>query len=140
MIISFSKREFKFREFDEDKWKYIVKEHITDGQGVKIAHLFDINYDEFPCLIAFKDIRSPEHVQVTLKGMEAEEIALRMRVLFSTIREAVAYDEDPLIALERRRSHEKYHNAGNTIVSQVRSLAGKTFESAMKAWIDAAIK
>ena len=72
--------------------------------------------------------------------MTAQEISEKLRLVFSVIQEAVSNRESPLIALENYRNQESLRSSGQTIVSQVRSIAGKTFETAVEALVKAAIE
>jgi hypothetical protein len=139
LVIVLSETEVRRSGVDKELWPAVMEEHIQDGYSIRIAKLFDISCEQFPSLVLFRDIRSPEHILVTLKGMSAEEIADRMRSVFSTIQRAVSNGEDPLTALERRRNQEIFRQRGRTLVSHISSIAERTFETAMEAWIKAQI-
>jgi hypothetical protein len=130
----------RLASFLEEMWELAVKEHVSKGYSVKIAQLFNIEMNQFPCLLLFKDIRSPNHVIVTLKGMIAEEIAERMRFVFSIIHKAVTNKVDPLDSLIKYQNNDTFQKAGKTILNKVTGFAEKTFETAMEAWISASIK
>ncbi len=83
LVIAFGKTEFKGPKFDETVWSEVVSEHISEGISITIAKIFNIDFTQFPCLIVFRDIRSPEHVVITLKDFTAEIIAQNMRQVFS---------------------------------------------------------
>jgi hypothetical protein len=85
--------------------------------------------------VLFQDIRTQEHILINLKGMTAGEIATALRIVFSTVQTAAKASENPLIALERQKREEKLIGAGKSILSNLRALAGVTFESAMAAWM-----
>jgi uncharacterized protein YukE len=127
-------------QLDKRDWKLAIDEHIAKGYSLKIADMFDISMTEFPCLILFQDIRSPEHVKVLLNDMSAEEIAVKMRAIFSVIHEAVKDHQNPLNALESQRNSDAFWDKGKSIVSSLRNIAEKTFEVAMEAWIKSVIK
>jgi hypothetical protein len=130
----------RFTSFLDEMWNTAINEHVSKGYSVKIAQLFSIEVDKFPCLLVFKDIRSPDHLLITLKGMPVEEIANRMRSIFSIIHKAVTNKVDPLEALEQNQNEETFRKAGKTIMSKVTGFAEKTFETAMEAWINASVK
>jgi len=139
LIIALSKTEFIHINSDEDVWIQSVEEQISEGYSLAIARLFDIDLTEFPCLVIFRDIRSPEHIVVALEGMTTEEIAEKMRTVFSTIEAAARSETDPLEALEKQRKQDELHEAGQAIGSNIRSLAGKTLQTAIEALIKANI-
>ncbi len=139
-VIALSSTEVRRSSFDEDLWNTTLEKHVSEGHSLKVAQLFDIEITTFPCLVLFRDIRSPEHVVITLKGMKAEEICEKMRLVFAVIRKAVSTRENPLVALEQHRSQENLRKMGQSIIGQTRIVAGKTFETAMEAWIKAVIK
>ena len=95
---------------------------------------------KFPCLLIFRDIRTPEHFQVTLKEMSAEAISEHMRLIFDTIHKAVEEDEDLFTALERNRDSERFRKSGTRILSRVGGVAGKTLEAAIVALVETTIK
>lgn len=139
LVLVLTDTQVKRSGFDEDLWRLAVSEQAKKGHSRTVAGLFDIGYDEFPCLIVFRDIRSPEHVLVKLKGMTAEEIADQMRTLFTVVHKAVSSEEDPLEAIERYQKQERLREKTQAVFSQVRSLPGKTLEVVMEAWIKALI-
>jgi len=130
----------RFTNFLDEMWNSAIKEHVVNGYSVKIAQLFGIEIDNFPCLLIFKDIRSPQHLLITLKGMTAEEISSRMRHIFSIINKAVSNKVNPLESLSKMQNEETFQKAGKTILSKVSGFAEKTFETAMEAWINASVK
>ena len=140
LVVAIGKTEIRRSGFDERIWKALVKEHISEGYSMTVARFFGIGSDEFPCLLVFEHIRSPRHVAVALRGMKAEEISERTRSVFSVIQKAVSQKRNPLVALQKRRNNERFIRAGKTIVSELHTLAEKTFEKAMEAWIRAVIK
>jgi len=156
LVIALGKAEFRRSGFDEDiykpsvserisnflddMWSVAVKEHVSRGYSVKVAQLFNVELTKFPCLLIFQDIRSSNHVLITLKGMTTEEIAERMRTIFSLIQKAVGDKDNPLDALARHQNSEAFRKAGNTILSKVTGFTEKTFETAMEVWLKSVIK
>jgi hypothetical protein len=134
------KTELRYFGFDEHLWKISIEEQVFEGYSLKVAQLFNIALSDFPCLILFRDIRSPEHLAVSLKAMKAEEIAEQIRALFSIVNKASADNEDPLTMIEHQRNNEKFRKAGGSIISELRHFAGKSFETALEATINAIIK
>ncbi len=140
LLIALGKTEFRRSGFDEKAWNTTLEEYISEGYSIKVAQLFDINLLEFPCLVVFQDIRSPNHIVVTLKGLTVDQIATQMRSLFSVIQYASSNKQEPLGAIESHRDKENFLRRGNKIISKIRSFAGKTFEIAIEAWIKAIVK
>ena len=130
----------RFASFLDEMWNSAIKEHVTNGYSVKIAQLFSVEIDSFPCLLIFEDIRSPQHLLITLKGMTAEEISSRMRHIFSIINKAISNKVNPLESLAKMQNKETFLKAGKTILSKVSGFTEKTFEAAMEAWINASVK
>lgn len=139
-VIALGRTEVRRSGFDKRVWRAIIEGQATEGYSIKVAQLFDITFDKFPCLVVFQDIRSPNHVVVTLKGMTTQEIVETMRSVFSIIQDAVINNDNPLNAIEKRRNSEALSRKGKTIVSELHTLIGKTFETAVEAWIKASIK
>jgi hypothetical protein len=140
LVLGMGKTDLRYFGFDEQLWRIAIEEQAFEGYSLKVAQLFNIAISEFPCLILFRDIRSPEHLTVSLKSMKAEDIAEQIRSLFSIVSKAAADKEDPLTMIERQRNSEQFRKAGGSIISELRNFAGKTFETAMEATIKAIIK
>lgn len=140
LVMALSRSEIKEVGFDEDSWSTTILEHTNEGYSEKVARLFDIKLDQFPCMVVFQDIRTPDHIRIPLGDMTAEEIGKRMRTIFDTIREAVSKGDKPLAALAGHLKKEGWLGKGRAIFS----FAGKTFEKAieisMKAYIESTIK
>lgn len=140
LVVVLSKTQFRRSGIEDKVWGKVITEHSTEGLSVEVARLFDVRYDGLPCLLVFEDIRSSRYIMLSLKGMSAGEIAQRLRSVFSTIRDAVSKEKDPLTVLERQSTMERRKKTGRQIVSELRSLAGKTFETVMESWIKVAVK
>jgi hypothetical protein len=141
LVIVLSKTMYKdLTIFDESYWRELAEEHTSEGHSINVARRFDIDFTQFPCLLVFQDIRSPEHIAIGLTGMTTEEIATRMRLVFAIIEIAVKDKNNPLLELERQHYVEVLNKTGQTIAGKVGSFAEKTFEAAMEAWMKAAIK
>lgn len=134
LVIGFTKSEFK--NLDSDDWGDIIDGKTHQEYGVKISDLFGIGFTQFPCMVVFEDIHSSNHIVVTLKGMTVEEISEVMKEIFSIIRKAVSKNKSPLDALEKQRKKEKYR----AIISELRSLGEKTFETVIEALIKTFLK
>ena len=140
LVIALSKNTFKTFGVNRQEWQVLANEHIQKGHSIKIAKLFQVRLDEFPCLLMFEDVRTSQHVTISLKGETAEEIAIRMRVVFSIVQEAITEGKSPLKILESRRRKKELLRKGEAVVSMFRALTEKTFESAIEAWIEASMK
>jgi len=145
LILGMTKTELKRPRksifgYDEQFWNIVIEEQAFEGYSLDVAKLFKIAVSDFPCLILFRDIRSPEHLKVSLKAMKAEEISQQTRTLFSIVNKAIADKKDPLIMIEQQRNSEQFRKTGGSIISELRSIAGKTFETVIEATINAIIK
>ena len=140
LVVVLTKTQFRRSGIEDEVWGKVVTEHSAEGLSVEVARLFGVRYDGLPCLLVFEDIRSSRHVVISLKGMSAEEMAQRLRSVFSTIRDATSKEKDTLTVLERQSTTERHKKTGRQIMSELRSLTGKTFETAMKSWIKAAVQ
>ena len=127
-------------KYDEQFWSIVIEEQAFEGYSLDVAKLFNIAISDFPCLILFRDIRSPEHLSINLKAMKAEEISQQTRVLFSIVNKAIADKKDPLIMIEQQRNNDQFRKTGSSIISELRSITGKTFETVIEASINAIIK
>jgi hypothetical protein len=76
---------------------------------------------------------------VSLKEMNSEETATRLRSIFSLIDEAVSRKDNPIQALGFQKHEEDFQKMGKSIISEFRSFAGKTLESTMEAFINSVI-
>jgi hypothetical protein len=139
-VIILGSSDDKYFELGNRDWNATIKEHFSLGLSVKIASLFDITFIDFPCFLLFQDIRSADHVVVKLKGMSADDIADKLRLVFSIVYSAEAKKETPLAALEQQRNNEKLQVLGQSVVSEIRTFAGKTFELVMDTWVKEIIK
>ena len=138
--LGLANREIRMLGFDDHLWKTAVKEQVSEGHSIKVAQLFDIPLSEFPSVVLFRDIRSPEHLTISLKNLTAEEIAEQMRGLFTIINKAAKDKEDPLTTVEHHRNNEQFRKTGGLIISKLNVVAGRTFETAMEAVIKTIIK
>lgn len=140
LVLAFGDSGIRRPGFEGESWLSTVDEHISKGYSVRVADWFNIDFSTFPCLIVFNDIRVPEHIVITLKSLTTELIAEKLRLTFSTIKKAVEEKRDPLKSIDVKRKEEGFHAAGKSIVSEIRSFAGKTIEMVVEAAINANIK
>lgn len=117
----------------------LTTQHVAQGFSVQFADILGVALDKFPCLVLFEDVRSPRHMVVSLRDMDAAEIAETMKAVFSTINAAVEDGKKPLDVLEAQRSREKFLKAGKSIIGVIKTVAEKTFEKVVGAVTDAAL-
>ena len=139
LVLGMGKTELRYFGFDEQLWRIAIEEQTFEGYSLKVAQLFGMAFSDLPCLILFRDIRSPEHLAVSLKGMKAEDIAEQIRALFFIVNKASADKEDPIKMIERQRNNEQFRKVGSSVISELRNFAGKTFETALEATVKAII-
>jgi hypothetical protein len=139
LIIALSTTGIKQFEFDEKWWQIAIKEQVDKGYCLTVAQILNIELTDFPCFVLFQDIRSPEHLVISLKNMDAIEISIKLRQIFSLIQRATTEKQNPLTYLKSHQNQEKLKKAGNTIISQLRTVSDKTFEIAMEAIIKSTI-
>jgi hypothetical protein len=121
-------------------WKGLIRDQLSKGYSVRIANYFGISYSDLPCLVVFNDIRSPEHIIISLLKMDSNEIAIRMKTIFSTIQQATSNNKAILIELENLRTKEAFKKGGQILISTIQTIAGKTYQTAIDAWIKSIIK
>lgn len=133
-----------FKEGQVESMKFLrsqmVNDYVFSGYGIQIATLFEIDIANFPCLLIFRDIRSPEHFVISLKGLTAEEIAEQIRATFSIIRKAKRDKKDFFVALERHKDATNFQKSGKSILTKVSGVAGKTFETAIGVLLNSLAK
>lgn len=137
LVFTFGDIGVKRPGFEDSSWVSTVENHVKKGLSVDFADLFDIQFSNFPCLVVFNDIRSPKHIVITLNGLTAEEIADKLRFTFSIIKKAIQNNQDPLEYLVSKHKEESFYKASKSIISEIRSFAGKTVEMAVEAAIKA---
>lgn len=140
LVVTLSTTGFQRTGFDNEGWRKFIEEQTSNGYSIIVANIFAIPFTKFPCLLLFQDIRSPEHVAVTLTEMTAEEIKTRMRLVFTVIQKAVNDHKKPLEELEKQQNIEFVQKTTKLVANKIGGYADKTFEKAMEAWITAAMK
>lgn len=120
-------------------WTTVDRE-IFDGHSIAASEIFDISFDKFPCLLILEDIFSSDCIIIELRDMTTDEIARKVRLIFSIIKKAVSEKNSPLTAIESHRNKESFLKAGRKIIGEIHSLTGKTFETAIGAWIKTFVK
>jgi len=123
----------------EDEKRLAIKEQIANGQSIEIANLFEIKFTEFPCMVIFQDVRSPDYFVVPLQKMEIDEISQKMRSVFSTIQSTSANKVNPLIELKAQQMREGLQRAGQSAFGELRKLTKNTIQMVMEAYIQSEI-
>lgn len=121
-------------------WKSAVGEHIAAGFSVDVARLFQVHLNEFPAMLIFRSIHSPERINISFKSMAADEIADKIRSIFSLVDDAVSARKNPIKHLARQNRKEAFIRGGRSIISTVTSVADRTFQAAVEAWLRAIMK
>jgi len=140
LVITLSSLGFIQYGSDDDIMPLAVEEYVAEGYSLQVAELFQIKFDQFPCLLLFRDIRRPEHILISLKGLDAKGTAQEMRTLFSVVSQAVKQDKDPITAVEEYNKQQVFSEKKKATWSSVRSFVGKTLETIMEAFVKAGIK
>ncbi len=136
LVISISDVGFVKYQTAPSLWYLSLSDHIAKGYSNQIAKIFRIKPTEFPCLLVFRDVRSPDFVKINLKGLKSKQIVQNMRLVFSIIANAVTVDKDPLAELKQNQRLETL----KLVFGEVGKFTGKTLEIAMEAAIKASIK
>ena len=50
-------------------WVEAIKKHISQGESIQVAELFNIDMTKFPCVVFFNDIRSSKFALLSLQGL-----------------------------------------------------------------------
>ena len=144
LVLALSQNSYKIpistSEYPDYYWNRVVKRQIIEGLSLKVAKIFNIKFSEFPCLLIFEDIRSPQHIKINLKKMTHDEISERMRIIFSIIQKAAKNKKSPIATIKNDLAFEKLQKAGQVTIYTLQDFAGKTFEAALKAWAEASVK
>jgi len=140
LVIALSDANVWCSEFDEDRWDASISAQVFNGESLKIAKLFNIEITEFPCLVVFKDIRSSDHLVVSLRDMNLDEISQKMRSIFSIVQTSISNKTDPILEIKRQENKKELQKAGRSIMGNIRKLTDKTVETVVEAWIESIVK
>lgn len=142
LVIALSKKEFHIpsTSMDNNIWSSVINSQVKEGHSILIANHFGIDYENIPCMILFKDIRSSKYIIVSMKNLSADEIASNMRETFSLVHKAAKKSLDPLTLIQQERNKKVFLHKGESIVSTLRTLIGKTFETGVEAWLKTVVK
>lgn len=124
-------------DVDAESWALAIKDDIQKGYSVQIARLFGLDFTAFPCLVVFTDLNSSEYNLISLDDMTAQEIARKLRWFFHIIDKAIREKKSPLEAIQRHQNDEQLRNAGKSLVTGIRNIAGVTFKAVIEAWVTA---
>lgn len=139
LIMAFSKEDFGVPEFSAEIWQQAVENHMREGHSVRLANYFGIELTEFPCAVFFRDIRSTEHMIVSLNGLSVSEISWTMRELFSALSENFRKEKSVLKIIDSHLKNKQRTAHGKKAITRIGSLANKSLETAMSAWVKALI-
>jgi hypothetical protein len=96
----------------------------------KLANLFEIDFTVFPCMVVFEGTNPPNGIPIYLKGMTAEEIFEKMKIIFSIIQKSTKQKKSSVEALQQHKNEEQLKYAGKAIIGTGREyidFALKTF-------------
>jgi len=132
----------KFIQFEVTRksWETAVNKHANEGYSILFANLFGIPFNQFPSLVIFNNIDTPDHVVIDLRDLTLEELREKMRETFDVIRKANKDSIDPIVALNREKSRGNLQNKGRSIVGAMRNFGERTLEMAMEAWFNSVMK
>ena len=136
LVIALGKTDFQRPGIDEGSWQKIVIEQTSEGHSVTVANLFGIKYTDFPCLLFFQDIRLPGHIAIKLKDMTTEQIAMRLRLIFTTVNDAIRNNREPLDELRKQQGIELLQQSGQLVANKVGGIVEKTLEKGMEAFFN----
>lgn len=88
--------------FDERDWQLATAEQLETGYSVKLAKYFGVRFDEFPCLVIFRDLTLREHASVSLRDMTTQQIAREIRTIFSLVQNAAGTTTNPIETIRQQ--------------------------------------
>jgi hypothetical protein len=135
LVIALGHDTLRRSGFDKKLWQQAIDTQVDSGYSEIVGKIFGVNFKKYPCLLVFRDLRSPQHMIVSLNHLDKEQIAEKMRAVFTIIDEAAQADADPLKALKRERNIDILKDAGRSIVSLVKPTATTGLNEAMKMLI-----
>ena len=136
LVLVFNDSGFLSMGPNQKLWDVILAEHFGKGYSAKFAEIFQVRYDAFPCLLLFDDVRSRKYVEVSLKGLNVDEISLVMRSTFTTINQAILASQNPLEALidtQKKLENQKTSKAVFQVIGQI---ADHTLKKSIEAIIE----
>jgi hypothetical protein len=139
-VIAIAEKIMRQPKLDPVEWTITAKKQTEDGYSISVAKHFGIELSEFPCMVVFQDVRSPDYALISFRSLTAEEIAYKLRSVFSIIDKAIEKNENPLSALKRNKTIESSHKIGEKLTEGFTNLSAKTLEMVMDAWIKTVIK
>lgn len=139
LIIAPSPHGVKNPEFQIDVWKNSVHSYVRDGYGRFFSSLFSIPFSSYPCFAVFNDFQSADYALVSLKEMNAQEISVKLRSVFSIIDKAASSKEKPVKLIENFAVAEKINEIGIHVMTDIKSLTKTTFETLIETLIKSAL-
>ena len=115
-------------------------DHITTGESVQIAKLFNIELTEFPTMVFFEDIRSSDFAIVSLQNLGKDEINRILREVFTVIRKQETNSKKIIESIRNYSKLRKFQRMKHQATQTTTTLISKTIEMIIEAWIKAVIK
>lgn len=136
LVLVFNDQGFLSMGPDQKLWEVMLAEHFGKGYSAKFAEIFQVRYDSFPCILFFDDVRSRKYVEMSLKGLNVDEISAAMRSVFTTINQAINEGENPLDALVNAQKKLENQKTGKAIFQAVGQIADHTVKKSIEAIIE----
>ncbi len=80
-------------------WHLVLTQQVRAAHAAVLAEVFDVSPDDFPCLLFFRQVPSPDRVVLPLKGLNQDGIAAAVHSALMTVTKASSRKKDPLVAL-----------------------------------------
>lgn len=124
---------FKLGGINGNKWVEYLKNDVSRGYSLHMVEkLFGKGFTDSPCMIFFNDIRSPDHVVVSIKGLTLEEISTKMRQIFSLIKRAEEEHGNVVEMLKKNQINEVNQKNAEIIKEQAIKFGELTFEKVVE--------
>ena len=140
LIIAISKSNIRRSKIDKNPIPLALRNHVDQGHSLQIAKQLKIKIIDFPCLVLFDNIQTPDYLLIPLKDLTVENISKTMREVFSLIQEAILNQEKPLKFLRRNLKIKGLRKKGYLLAINIFNFSGKTLEKIMETWINTLIK
>ena len=139
LFMALTNQEVISKNFDDNAWSAAVGDQIKYGLGIQIADLFEVKFEQMPCLLLFEDIRNSSHALIDLQDLEAADVAKKMRFIFGVVKDSVEKNKKTITQIEKTLTQKKREDVEKKITGQVKELTKKTFEVALETIMRAAI-
>ena len=140
-LLALTNKDFKLYAQSKDEWVDDFNLDVTNGYSAKLAQtLFGKDFNDFPCVLLFDDLRSRNCAVISLKELATYEISFLMRDVFHTINTAVSKRKKPIKELQKYMAVEKGRGIAVKITDETIKIITLSFEAVMEAFIKAFIK